>query len=193
MIYTSYFGNLKNLPDNIIPISISGKAPDWYTGLQYKKLAPKYRIFSEWKMNHDNKLYEKYFNDQVLTHLDPKRVLDELKDLCGKKFYDSVDIALICYEKPSDFCHRHLVAKWLNDAGFGCKEWHRNTNNITDLEKWKHWLDKWNIYYTLQEFYYLANSDGTFEEPTIQICVSGQDDSVGIVFKHNTEEFLYIR
>ena len=37
MIYTSYFGNLKNLPKNITPISICAKAPVWYTGLQYKK------------------------------------------------------------------------------------------------------------------------------------------------------------
>ena len=33
------------------------------------------------------------------------------------------DIALICYEKPSDFCHRHLVAEWLNQNGFKCEEW----------------------------------------------------------------------
>ena len=33
------------------------------------------------------------------------------------------DIALICYEKPSDFCHRHLVAEWLNKNGFKCEEW----------------------------------------------------------------------
>ena len=27
-----------------------------------------------------------------------------------------------CYEKPSDFCHRHLVADWLNKNGVECKE-----------------------------------------------------------------------
>lgn len=42
MLYTTYFGNLKKLPKNIIPISICGKAPNWWTGRQYKKLAPKY-------------------------------------------------------------------------------------------------------------------------------------------------------
>ena len=51
MIYTSYFAKLKSLPENIIPISICGKAPDWYKGLQYKKLAPKYDFFMEWKKN----------------------------------------------------------------------------------------------------------------------------------------------
>lgn len=47
MIFTSYFGKLGKLPPNIIPISICGKAPDWYTGLQYKMLAPKYQFFME--------------------------------------------------------------------------------------------------------------------------------------------------
>lgn len=54
MIYTSYFAQLRNMPENIIPISICGKAPDWYDGLQYKKLAPKYGFFTEWKKIHDN-------------------------------------------------------------------------------------------------------------------------------------------
>ena len=49
MIYTSYFDNLKNLPRNIIPISICGQAPDWYTGRQYKKLAPKLSFFMKWE------------------------------------------------------------------------------------------------------------------------------------------------
>ena len=37
MIYTTYFAQLRNLPKNIIPISICAKAPSWYNGLQYKK------------------------------------------------------------------------------------------------------------------------------------------------------------
>ena len=42
MIYTSYFAKIKELErNNIIPISICAKVPDWYKGLQYKKLAPK--------------------------------------------------------------------------------------------------------------------------------------------------------
>ena len=51
MIYTSYFAKLDSLPNNIVPISICGKAPDWYKGLQYKKLAPKWNFFKIWKEN----------------------------------------------------------------------------------------------------------------------------------------------
>ena len=80
MIYTSYFAKLKYLPENVIPISICAKAPDWYKGLQYKKLAPKYDSFIKWKENHDNDYYIKCFNEQVLNNLDPTRVYQEL---CG--------------------------------------------------------------------------------------------------------------
>ena len=123
MIYTSYFGNLKSLPENIIPISICGKAPDWYKGLQYKKLAPKYDFFMKWKENHDNDYYIEHFQKEVLDILDPSIVVMELKHLCDKSMYSNIDIALICYEKPDDFCHRHLVTQWLIDGGYECKEW----------------------------------------------------------------------
>ncbi len=123
MIYTSYFAKLKSLPEHIVPISICGKAPDWYKGLQYKKLAPKYDFFMEWKKNHDNDYYIKCFNEQVLDKL---YFLDVVSDLINLTMVDGIEpenIALICYEKPGDFCHRHLVADWLNQNGCECKEW----------------------------------------------------------------------
>ena len=123
MIYTSYFAKLKSLPDNVIPISICGKAPDWYKGLQYMKLAPKYDFFMEWKKNHDNDYYIKCFNEQVLDKLDILTVIRDLIDLTISAEQINKDICLICYEKPLDFCHRHLVAEWLRKNGFECEEW----------------------------------------------------------------------
>ena len=123
MIYTSYFGKLKSLPENIIPISICGKAPDWYTGLQYKKLAPKLDFFMKWKENHDNDYYTECFEERVLKPLCADQVVMELKHLCDKSYWNDVDICLICYEKPEDFCHRHLVADWLIANGFACVEY----------------------------------------------------------------------
>lgn len=125
MIYTSYFAQLRNLPENIIPISICGKAPEWYDGLQYKKLAPKYDFFMEWKKNHDNDYYIKCFKEQVLDKLDATNVVLDLSRLVYGFNVGENDIALICYEKPSDFCHRHLVAQWLRDGGFDCREWEK--------------------------------------------------------------------
>lgn len=122
MIYTSYFAKLKSLPDNIVPISICAKAPDWYKGLQYKKLAPKYDFFMKWKENHDNEEFVENYVAQVLKQLNPIKVVADL-------YYQlnaapcSCDIVLICFEKPSDFCHRHLVANWLTKNGFTCEEY----------------------------------------------------------------------
>ena len=72
--HTSYFAKLNKLPPNVVPISICGKAPAWYNGLQYKKLAPKYSFFSEWKKNGDNNYYIEHFNDEVLSTLSPQTV-----------------------------------------------------------------------------------------------------------------------
>lgn len=118
MIYTSYFANLKNLPSDIIPISICGKAPTGYHGIQYKKLAPKYDFFMQWKLNHDNEYYIRCYNEQVLAALDPHEVYAELNTLSGGR-----EFVLVCYERPEDFCHRHLVAKWLVSNGYPCVEY----------------------------------------------------------------------
>ena len=118
-IYTSYFANIKNLPDNLYPISICGKAPDWYKGVQYKALAPKYWFFKKYKEDRDNEFYALVFNKEVLSVLRPHEVLSDLKKLTGNKIP-----CLLCYEKPGDFCHRHLVAEWLqNNCGIEVREY----------------------------------------------------------------------
>lgn len=78
MIYTTYFANLKKLPEYVTPVSICGKAPYWYKGLQYKKLAPKYDFFMKWKETHDNDYYIKHFQKEVLDKLSPKETVIEL-------------------------------------------------------------------------------------------------------------------
>lgn len=135
MIYTTYFAQLRNLPKNIIPVSICGKAPKWYNGIQYKKLAPRFGFFREWKRNHDNWFYIEHFNAEVLDGLIALNVVTELQCMLpdyikvqmNTPFYSNPDwhIALVCYEKPTEFCHRHLVADWLCQNGFDCHEWER--------------------------------------------------------------------
>lgn len=130
MIYTSYFAKLRKIPDNIIPIAICAKVPEWYKGLQYKKLAPKYEFFSKWKQNNDNEEFVKCYKEQVLDKLDVDNVVKELDymmldetNTIDSKVDEICHIALICYEKPSDFCHRHIVAEWSREAGYKCEEW----------------------------------------------------------------------
>jgi len=101
---TSYFAKLKSITN---PLSISGKAPDWYSGPQYRILAPKYGFFSAYKAGEiDSVGYTECYYDQVLRHLDASQVYQYLVQTYGE------NVTLLCYEKPGDFCHRRLVADW---------------------------------------------------------------------------------
>lgn len=122
MIYTSYFGN-KKIPKNIIQISICLKVPEFYKGLQYKKLAPTEEILYNFKNQNQNEnktIYVNQYYIEILNKLNVHEIVDELYRLanCDK----SVDIVLLCYEKYDEFCHRHLVGKWLSDNGYPCEE-----------------------------------------------------------------------
>ena len=131
MIYTTYFAKLKSLPENIVPVSICGKAPAGYKGLQYKVLAPRYDFFMKWKETQDNDYYIQCYREQVLSKLKANDVINTLYTMSNGK-----DIALVCYEKPQDFCHRHIVADWLCANGFPCDEYMYDTmyeTTITDI------------------------------------------------------------
>lgn len=117
MIYTSYFAKLRSLPKNIVPIAICSKVPDWYDGLHYRKLAPDYNSFMEWKRSHDDGKFIKNYADNVLFQLNQDDVIKELTVLAQGQ-----DIALICYESPTNFCHRHIAAEWLSLSGYKVKE-----------------------------------------------------------------------
>lgn len=109
-IYTSYFANLRNLPNSIIPIAICAKSPYGYDGKQLKALAPTYDILTQYKQIEDTELYTKRFIEERLSKLNPLNIYNRLKALSNEK-----DVALICYEKPTNFCHRHIVANWLSE------------------------------------------------------------------------------
>ncbi len=138
MIYTSYFGKLRKLPKNVIPVAICADIPEWYTGRRYIRLAPDYDMLWQWKCDHNNDNYAECFNNVVLGKLDVVRTVHELhmflpeeaKIQMQRPVWDCPDwhIALICYEKPSDFCHRHFVSNWLRNAGFKCEEWEELRN-----------------------------------------------------------------
>jgi len=117
-IYTTYFDRVGNLSKDIIPISIALKPPKCWRGKEYKKLAPKESFFYEWKKSLDNEYYINHFKKEVLSILNADDVVRELFELIqGEK------IALVCYEQPEEFCHRHLVADWLGQHGYEVREY----------------------------------------------------------------------
>ena len=120
-IYTSYFANLKNLEkENIFPIGICCYPPKWFNGPNLRAIAPTPDILEECKSSHAE--YEKRYKAEVLSIFkDINILINRISYISGGK-----DVALCCYEKPSDFCHRHIVAKWLEEqAGIEVKEFEK--------------------------------------------------------------------
>lgn len=117
-IYTSYFAMVNRLVSaNITPISIALYSPKGWNGACYPKLAPTGYILSNWKRNPVPELYVYDYLIMVLGTLDVHTVVKELEELSGGK-----NIALLCYEKSGDFCHRNIVADWLRRNGYPCSE-----------------------------------------------------------------------
>jgi hypothetical protein len=114
-VLTSNFATCGNDPR---AVSISGWPPPWYNGRQYKVLAPKRWFFDDYKRTGDSNIYTKHFYEQVLAKLDPQKVFEILGQ----------DSILLCYEKPGAFCHRRLVARWLETKlGISVPEYNPNS------------------------------------------------------------------
>jgi len=108
-IYTSYFGFLKNIPGEIIPVSIARFPPKWFDGYEMKVLAPERKLLWQAKQGKINEEeYTRQYIAQIEETLDPQTLYENLQ----KKF-DGKDIVLLCFEKKGEFCHRILLAKWI--------------------------------------------------------------------------------
>lgn len=128
-IYTSYFGRLSKLTKaGIVPIAISIYPPKWFKGNAYFPFAPLRPML---KMEVED--YVPAFNSQVLSKVDPQKALRSLQQLS-----EGQDCALLCYELPTDFCHRQLVGKWLNQQlELNVREWQPETpikQKVTDTQ-----------------------------------------------------------
>lgn len=124
MIYTSYFANIRNLPDSFEPVSIARWPPKWFKGHVFPYLAPPDDILTKYKRNGDKDYYVREYCCRVLDLLNPDGVVRNLHAMTNKS-----NIALLCYEKPGDFCHRHLVTDWLVEHGIECLEWNGKKGN----------------------------------------------------------------
>ena len=104
-IYTSYFGAIRKYQfDKNKCYSIARKPPYTFKGGFIFELAPSIILLYSYLQHKINiKQYTKIFNSQ-LEGLDCSLICNKLQD----------GSILLCYEKPDVFCHRHLVADWIN-------------------------------------------------------------------------------
>ena len=117
-IYTTYFARVKDLVDGIVPISIAFKAPPGFDGPIYRSVAPPWWMIQELKDTGDKGAYETKYTRQILGKLDFDEVIEELSFLAQGN-----DIALVCWERPSEFCHRNILAAWMEEHGQHVEEY----------------------------------------------------------------------
>ena len=96
---TSYFNKYRGGNG----VSICLKPPYWYKGRRCDELAPPYWLLIEYKKNRNKKNYIEVYYREVLDKLNPQEIYDKLGE----------NAVLLCWENPSDFCHRRLIAEWL--------------------------------------------------------------------------------
>ena len=110
MIYTSFYANYKAYSD-FYRIGISRKTPNNAADISLKFLAP------------DSSLLYDYKNGSIGEEEYARRYLSSLEELHNNGTLDifvhylinhSMDVVLLCYERPDKFCHRHLLADYLN-------------------------------------------------------------------------------
>lgn len=116
-IYTSYFGNSRNLAkNNVLCVSVARYSPKFYYGLKMPELAPQgYMLAKDYPP-------EKYTRDywNMLSKLNPHAIVKKLESFCERQ--GKTEVALLCYEKQQNECHREYIAQWLNRNGYNVQE-----------------------------------------------------------------------
>ena len=102
--YTSNFKNIKNVE---IPIAISRKPPDWYKGTILKSLCPTWNLVADYKTGKisSTEYEERYKKELDKNGVDFQLLAETLPN----------NATFLCWETKNKFCHRQLIAKYLND------------------------------------------------------------------------------
>ena len=107
-IYTSYFAKAAILRKaGIVPIGVALWPPRFFRGISMKQVAPRRYMLDDRLTDEE---YIRMYRNDVLRLVDARSLIQDLE-----RASRGMDVALCCFEKPGDFCHRHILAKWLNE------------------------------------------------------------------------------
>lgn len=116
-IYTSNYSYAKRLREaGILPIAISRYPPRYFKGERYLDLAPTPEM-----LEMEEEEYMVRFKG-ILDKLTQQEVYNDLASILNNHNEQNPDsrceaVALLCFERYTDFCHRHLVAEWFDSVG----------------------------------------------------------------------------
>lgn len=148
-LFTSYYANLKKIPMDYAAIGISIVCPDWLKGDKSPSnfyfwddnlFAPSIDLLFEIKNGKiDQSIYTlryyKELNERFHFKEDKgKSLLLHIEDL-KRRFFDYSAIVFLCYEKPTEFCHRHLLRDLLFYYGVSISEMESKENEDKSKKK----------------------------------------------------------
>jgi predicted CopG family antitoxin len=109
---TGYFSKIKQYTLNgFLPVSISRWPPKWYTGKKYPELAPSADLLKRYKDGvTDDAGYDKEYNEFLKSEAGVAAITGLKKFETDVMEMGFKGVVLCCFEKPGDFCHRHLLA-----------------------------------------------------------------------------------
>lgn len=115
MIFTSYWGNISRIESaGIEPVAVSRGKPKGFSGRSFDGIAP------TWQMVHMDMgpEYDAMYQ-RILARWTPEGFAEAVESGRPKGIED---VALLCWERDWNDCHRKAIAEWLNSAGIECRE-----------------------------------------------------------------------
>jgi hypothetical protein len=111
-----YTSNYNRCGYNPLAIGISYIVPDWFTGRTVGSFAPTKEMLAQYRAG---TLTKQGYIDWYTFNLNQSR--DAFKQNIPKLPDGSI---FLCYEEPDEFCHRHILADWIQkNCGIFVTEW----------------------------------------------------------------------
>lgn len=124
-LYTSYFANWRKYKKiSAFLISVTRFPPKY---IDFKKegichwpiLAPSKTLLNAYKeglISKDN--FRKEYLIQISNDTESVKALNTIRDTLD----NGTNITLICYERSSEFCHRHIISEIFDEIGYKVEE-----------------------------------------------------------------------
>ena len=109
MIYTGYYGGLQKVSGSVVKVQVSNSAPV-PTDIVFEKAIPDWAFIV--KPYKDGNITKEEYTERYLLQLD--KYSENITGVARYFNESGKDYILLCYEKPGDFCHRHILADYIN-------------------------------------------------------------------------------
>lgn len=118
-VFTSCFKTAKGLDSSkYFVVSIARFPPRNFMGYKCPELAPSALLLKQYKEGLRNDHYSYRYKRDVLSKIDVHRVFE-----CLAREARGRDIVLCCFEPPFEFCHRRVLAHYVESRwGYVIKE-----------------------------------------------------------------------